>query len=209
MDESNGDAAPVRAGAEGRRAAPFGSWETVLADVEGEFASLLAAEQAAEWADEVRLAVGRLRLLDRLGAARDAGVRTSLVSADGHRWVARVYDVGPDWVLLETERGRSVLLPLSAVAAVTLSSGQVRSAGEGEVWRRFGLRRILARLTRDRAVVDIGAAGQVWRGRLEAVGEDHLLLAPVEPGELRPIGDDLVALSLVHLTAVECELRCE
>ncbi|MGN6524558.1 MAG: hypothetical protein ACTHMZ_15350 [Actinomycetes bacterium] len=189
------------------RGGVWSGWTSLIAELESEFDTLVAAEAAAEHADVVRTALARARLLERIAALHTSGGSCRVLTADGAGRIGTVAEVGPDWLLLASAEGgpRSTLVPLSAVAALVVDAGQLRQPGDGEVWRRFGLQRILARLTRDRAVVALSSAGSRWRGRLEAVGEDHALLAPVEPGEVRPHGRDLVAISLDHLMAVEMD----
>lgn len=151
-------------------------WESLFADLEGEFDAAEAAQQAAEIEDRTRHEHARIRLVDRLRAALGTPVTITLARIGPLRGV--VTDVGADWLLL-TEPSRQALVPLSSILAIGGLSGAVSAPGsEGAVGSRLRLGYTIRALARDRAAVEITLLdGSGRHGTIDRVGADHLTLA--------------------------------
>lgn len=159
-------------------------WDALFADLEAQLDAVQAEDLEGEVADRTRRELARMRLVDRLRAARGREVVVRLQGAGV--LVGEVADVGADWVLLD-ERGGAALVALGAVVALSGVGARSELPGsEGEVERRFDLRFALRRLVRDRAVVELTLVdGTRVTGTLDRVGADHLDLAQHDAGELR------------------------
>ncbi len=170
-------------------------WENLFADLE---ARLEAAERADLLADVPELTRGELGgvgLGDRMRAALGAGVTLDL--SGGARVTGTVVDVDAAWVLV-ADGPRRHLVPVAALAAVG-GLGRSVAAPAGGVARRLGLGAALRALARDRALVRVvHRSGQV-RGRIDAVGADHLEVAAAGLDDDRPSG----ARVLVPFAALE------
>lgn len=144
-------------------------WNDLFGDLEGQ----LAAAHTTEFeADVVELAVAERASIDlasRLAAARNATVTFRLTNGAIVR--GAVTDATPAWVLLQTG-GREHLVPISAIA---VAEGLThRSASATDVERRLSLGHALRALSRDAARVTVESTGGQWRGRIGAVGADHV-----------------------------------
>ena len=107
---------------------------------------------------------------------------------------------------LSEDGGRSALVPLAAVLAVSgvPRSGPAPEQGPAaaQVRRALDLRRALRGLARDRAGVAVWLRdGSALAGTVDRVGADHLDLAEHPPGEARRPGA-VRTVRLVPLTAV-------
>ena len=153
-------------------------WDDLFADLEAQQGQLERRERELEVAEQTRAERGRVELTQRLLAAEGAPLR---VRVGGVGWLdATLVDVGPDWLMLDqggalAGRGREVLVPLAAVAAVEGLPAQV---GETDMGRRLGLRSALRAVSRDRAVVRVhDLYGDHVTGTIDRVLADHLDLA--------------------------------
>jgi hypothetical protein len=149
-------------------------WDRLFEDLEAQLALDESRELGAEIADRTRreraLLDAQARLLANLGAG---GIALRLPAGVV---VGRLVDVGPDWVLLEPRPDRPVLVPLSAVRAVTGLEAGARRAGV--VARRFVLGAALRAVSRDRATVElVDVDGRTVTGTIDVVGSDHLELS--------------------------------
>src|SRR5687767_8575138 len=120
-------------------------WQQLFADLAAQFEESEAAAERAESASRARAEVGAVRFAERLGGALGAPLS---VSCRGAGLVAGVLtEVGPDWLLLEGERGRQLLVATAAVRAVS-GLGQRTAAREdvGMVRGSLDLRRALRAL---------------------------------------------------------------
>jgi hypothetical protein len=172
-------------------------WEDLFADLEGQFALQEAVELAGEVADRTRREWALLTVPER---ARPGSVVT--VSAAGLPAVAgRVQDVGVDWLLLEEQGRRELLISTANVLTIAGLDGGTETI-EGEVRRKLDLRFALRGLARDRAGVQVVLVdGSTRAGTIDRVGADHLELAEHAAGEPRRRGS-VTAVVLIPLTAI-------
>lgn len=160
-------------------------WNALFADLEAQLDAVRAEERSGEVAERTRREVGRLRLVDRLRAARGVPV---VMRLQGAGVVAgAVADVGADWVLVEEQDGRAALVALATVVALSgVGSRSELPGSEGEVERRFDLRFALRKLVRDRTVVEVALVdGTTVAGTFDRVAADHLDLAQHPVTEVR------------------------
>ncbi|SDC04973.1 hypothetical protein SAMN05660690_0343 [Geodermatophilus telluris] len=158
-------------------------WQQLFADLQAEFE---AAEEWAQLPSRSRAETGTVRLADRLGGA--VGHRVSLRCRGAGEVAGRLTERGPDWLLLEDDAGREVLVALPAVLAV---SGLVRTTAAPEDGSRVtvDLRRVLRGLVRDRSAVAVVLDdGGVLTGTLDRVGADFVELAEHAPDDFRRAG---------------------
>jgi hypothetical protein len=160
-------------------------WESLFADLEGQLERAEALDLAAEVEDRTRRERARLRLVDRLRPA--VGRPLGLAVHGAGRLSGALRAVGPDWLLLEEEAGREVLVPTAQVLGVQGLTGQSAEPGsEGRVAARLDLRSALRGLVRDRAPVQVVLLdGRGLSGTLDRVGQDYCELAVHAPGEPR------------------------
>ena len=173
-------------------------WELLFADLE---AMAEAAERSAfdgEVVDRERAERAALTLVGRLRAHVGATLAFRLL--DRERVVARVVEVGVDWLLLDDPG--SLLLPLAAVTRVEGMSR--RAAGGVGPARRVPLTVLLRRLARDREQVRVRLVdGDELTGTVDRVGADHLDVALHPAGEPRRLGA-VRGVCVVPLSAVIC-----
>ena len=182
-------------------------WESLFADLEGQLEQAESADLAAEVGDRTRREFARLRLTDRLRPALGQHLVLVLPGAGRVRGVLR--GVGPDWLLLEEEAGRDVLVPTERVLAVRGLTRQSAEPGtEGRVAARLDLRSALRGLVRDRSpVLVVLSDGCGISGTLDRVGRDFCELAVHAPGEPRRAAA-VRCVDTVPLPAVVCVRRC-
>ena len=163
-------------------------WQALFDDLEAQLAAADAAELQAEVADRTRREAGLVALVDRLRAAVGHPVGVAVTAAGTVH--GRLLDAGPDWLLVEEDGRREVLIPLPSVLGVTgLGSRTDPPGAEGEVGRRLDLRWALRGLARNRAGVSVVLQdASVVTGTLDRVGADHLDVAEHPPGEARRPG---------------------
>jgi hypothetical protein len=176
-------------------------WESLFGDLEAQLDAAEAAELAGEVAERSRFALGELRVVDRVIGSAGHPVVVTVLGAGVVRGVLR--DAGVDWLLLEEQGAREVLVPQRGVLGVTgLGSASQVPSSEGEVGRRLDLRRALRGLARSRTGLALTLAdGSTVTGTLDRVGADHVELAEHAPGEARRAGA-VRQVRLVPLTAV-------
>ncbi len=176
-------------------------WRGLFDDLEAQFDQVEAQELAGEVADRTRREAALVRLFDRLRSAIGARVGAEVLGSGVLR--GRLVDVGPDWLLLEEDAGRELLVPLVAVLGLTgLGAGSAVPGSEGAVARRLDLSWALRGLARSRTGVALVLVdGAVVTGTLDRVGADHLDVAEHGLGEARRAGA-VRQVRLVPLTAV-------
>jgi hypothetical protein len=159
-------------------------WDALFDDLAAQAETLEHAERAAEVEDRARAEVGAVRFLDRLRAAVDLPLRVRTAAGLVAGTLSRL---GRDWLLLEEDGGREVLVPLHAVLTVGGLPPLAAAPGTMDaVTRRLGLWFVLRRLARDRAPVRVLLAdGTALGATVDRVGADFLEVAVVPTGEAR------------------------
>lgn len=152
-------------------------WQQLFADLQAQFDEAEATAERVELASRTRAEMGSVRLLDRLRAA--VGFPLAIRCRGAGHVSGRLSDVGADWLLLEDDGGREVLVALSAIRSVTgLGRGTAAAQAEGAVRAAFDLRRALRALARDRAAVHVLLDdGGALTGTIDRVGADFVELA--------------------------------
>lgn len=178
-------------------------WDALFDDLAAQAETLEHAERAAEVEDRTRAEVGAVGLLDRLRAADEVPLRVRTAPGVFTGTLSRL---GRDWLLLEEEGGREVLIPLPAV--LTVSGLPPRAAAPGTmdtVTRRLRLWFVLRRLARDRAPVRLLLVdGTALGATVDRVGADFIEVAVVPTGEARRAAAvrDVLAVPLRAVAAV-------
>ena len=152
-------------------------WQQLFEDLQAQFGEEEAASERREYASRTRVEVGVVQLSQRLLGSLGAPVS---VTCRGAGQVAGVLvEVGPDWLLLEDERGRQQLVATAMVRAVSgLGRGTAPPRPAGAVRDRLDLRRALRALARDRAPVQVVLDdGSILTGTLDRIGADYVELA--------------------------------
>jgi hypothetical protein len=167
-------------------------WDRLFEDLEARFDELSDAEAAAEQADRERVAIGAIRMTQRLTGSTGRPVKVMLA---GTVVAGVLRTVGPDWLLLSEGQGRDCLVALSAVTAV---DGLTAATGPelAPLALRLDLRRALRGLARDRAPVAVSLVG--WTGG--SAGGGHGVVGSSGPGEITGtidrVGADYIELAV-------------
>lgn len=160
-------------------------WKALFDDLEAQAEALARGELDAEVRDRLRRESALVRLVDRLVPSVGRAVQ---VHVQGPGVVHGVLvDAGVDWLLLEEDGAREVLVPLLAVMSVAGAGARAQApGGEGEVGRRLDLKWALRGLARDRAGLAVVLRdGTTLGGTMDRVGADHVELAQHGTGEAR------------------------
>lgn len=168
-------------------------WDELFADIEGQLEQELDAERLDIAAEEERLRLGRLALRDRIQAMTTEERALRLILADGESIEVRVESTGRDWVsgtITLGSRERTVIVPLSALAGVIASGGQLAEGLRAPTLRpelsaQLGLAFVLRDLGRRRASVDLHTRAGVVHGTIDRVGRDHVDFAEHDADEVR------------------------
>lgn len=194
-------------------------WNNLFDDLESQLERELTAEEVDLQAEDERLRLGRLGMRDRIVALQAVVASTGPVRVTlrgGDRVLLRPVTVGRDWFSADlAERPGQVLVPLDAVASLTLARDQVSAslssnpsatAEHPTLSERLGLPFVLRDLCRRRRAIELVLADSVVHGTIDRVGRDHVDIAMHEPGmprresavtEYRVV--PLAALQLVRL----------
>jgi hypothetical protein len=174
-------------------------WDDVFGDLEAQFAAVLDEQAAAELAERLRFERGQVTLAERLQAVRGADVVVGVAGVDDLR--GRLTGVGPDWLLLQEDRGTEAVIPARAVSWV---EGLGRTVGpSASSSSRVDLRMLLGRIVRDRSTVAVHLRdGRGLTGTLAARGADHVDVALHEAGEDIRSARAVRTVPLVALSAV-------
>lgn len=180
-----------RAGADGGRrpARLFGMsdrWRDLFADLDARFEAEAGAEQGAEVADRTRREQARLDLLARLAPALGCRLRVAALGAGSDVISGVLAAAGPDWLLVDTDRGE-VLLPAHAIGWLEgLPPRAAEPETRGAVTERLGLGYVLRGLARDRSPLQVRLTdGSALVGTIDRVYRDTLDLAVHPAGEVR------------------------
>jgi hypothetical protein len=178
-------------------------WQRLFADLSAQFDSAEEAAERAEAASRARVEIGAVRLTERLRGALGGDL---VLRCRGAGQVAgRLTEVGPDWLLLDDERGGELLVAASAVVAVAgLGRLTAAPAEPGVVRDRLDLRWAVRAVARDRSTVQVLLVdGGRLTGTVDRVGADFCELAehpedePRRPGAVRSV--QAVALTGIAL----------
>ncbi len=161
-------------------------WDELFDDLEAQLAAAETAELAGEVADRTRRLAAQVTLADRLRAARGRRVRLDVRGGPAVNGVLR--EVGTDWLLVDDEAGRDVLVVSGAVLAVA-GLPREHAPEVSEVRRRLGLGSARRGVARDRSAVAVRLQdGAALTGTVDRVGRDFLELAEHPVGEVRRAG---------------------
>ena len=154
-------------------------WEALFDDLEAQFAAVELADRAATVGELTRAERATVRIDARVRAA--LGRHLSVRVRGGEQLAGDLVDAAAEWLLL-ADGPRRYLIPMPAIAVVR-GLGTAVEPDSGSVLRRLGLGHALRALSRDRVAVRVSAQGTELRGRIEAVGSDHVdLVALGEDG---------------------------
>jgi hypothetical protein len=176
-------------------------WQQLFADLEAQFAEAATASERAEEASRARFEMGAVGLSDRL---RGALGHPLVVRCRGAGQVnGTLADTGPDWLLLEDDGGRDVLVASRAVLAVGGLGRETATTEPSSVVRsRLDLRRAIRALARDRASVQVLLEdGATVSGTIDRVGADHVELAE-HAADVARRSDAVVGVRAVVLDAI-------
>ena len=181
-------------------------WDALFDDLGAQAETLEHAERAAEVEDRTRAEVGAVGLLDRLRAATGSPLRVRTPAGVLTGTLSRI---GRDWLLLDEDDGREVLVPLAAVLAVSGLPPLAAVPGTMDaVTRRLRLWFVLRRLARDRAPVRVLLRdGSALAATVDRVGADFVEVAVVPTGEARRAAAvrDVLVVPTAALVAVRRE----
>jgi len=179
-------------------------WDAVFADLEAQAEALEIAERAAEVQDRVRAEVGELTVVDRLRPA--VGTVLRLRTVDGLVCAGTLARVGPDWVLLEQDGDRELLVCLAAVTGISGLGRQSAVPNSMDVVSsRLRLWFVLRRIARDRSPVSVRLAdATALAATIDRVGADFVEVAVHPPGEARRVAAvrDVLVVPMTALVSV-------
>ncbi|HEY0247562.1 MAG TPA: hypothetical protein VGC45_04790 [Gryllotalpicola sp.] len=203
-------------------------FDQLFDDLEAQLEHQLAEREARRRTDAERLRIARLTLRDRLAALVAGGEGTvRLRLADGAVVELAPAAVGRDWLAADLPDGGQCVVPLGAVAAVSLSAAQARASSErmpdagpaeagpanagsvnsspagGGLTAKIGIGVVLRDLARRRVPVDVCTRleSAPVHGTIDRVGADHLELAVHERGVPRR-ASSVVELRVLALAAI-------
>lgn len=172
-------------------------WEALFDDLEAQFVAVELSERAATVSELTRAERATVHLAGRLRAA--VGSRLVVRVRGGDQYAGKLLEAADEWLLLGDE-ARRTLVPRHAVVVI----GGLRATVEPDttsVLRKLGLSHALRALSRDRVAVRIYAAGVEVRGRIDAVGADHVDLATLGEDGRALAGAWVVPISVIDVVA--------
>jgi len=184
-------------------------WDRFFEDLEDQLDSEWEAERIALDTEAERLRLSRVGLLERLTAvARDVPAAVSVDLCDGTGMNAPLAAVGPDWVALASDGGRSgaILVPWASIAAIGMPHADLlrtaHGASPGRLQERMTLGFVLRDLVRRRVPVTVATTGgRTYTGTIDRAASDHLDMALHDRDEPRR-SDRVSGHRLVPLAAV-------
>ena len=175
-------------------------WQQLFADLQAQFDAEEAAEGRVADASRARAEMGAVELVQRMRGA--VGMPLTLRCRGAGPVVGTLADVGADWLLLEDEQGRSILVASGTVSAIAGLGRRTSVEERGAVRARMDFRWVLRGLTRDRSVVQmILDDGAVLTGTLDRVGADHVELAE-HPADVPRRSEAVRGVSAVVIAAI-------
>jgi hypothetical protein len=185
-------------------------WDSLFDDLESQLERERTAEELDIEAEEERLRLGRLSMRDRLFALTLApGNRTIRIGLTGGiRLAVRPQSLGRDWLSAVLADGRQCIVPLAAIATVSLGRAEVSASlaamTQDTVSGRLGLPFVLRDLCRRRRQVELTTLDGVLVGTIDRVGRDHLDLAVHDAGTARRESDvrDVLMLPIGRIVIV-------
>jgi hypothetical protein len=181
-------------------------WQQLFSDLEAQFEQAEAAVEWGESASRARAEMGALTLADRLRGSIGERVVLRCRGADPVR--GELLECGTDWLLVEDEQGREVLLAAGGILAVGGLARWSSAPDDGGVVRtRLDFRRAVRGLARDRSPVRLVLDdGTVLTGTVDRVGADHCELAEHPVDEPRR-AEAVRGIQTVPLAAVSLVVR--
>ncbi|AYG04308.1 hypothetical protein [Gryllotalpicola protaetiae] len=173
-------------------------FDLLFDDLEAQLEAQLVTENTQQRGEEERLRAARTSLRERLAALVATGERSiRLRLLDGSAVDLTLATVGRDWLAAELAGGSECVVPLGAIASVSLSAAQLQASrgrmpeqkpGAAEALTgKIGIGVVLRDLARRRVPVDVADRAQPApvHGTIDRVGADHLDLAVHERGAVR------------------------
>jgi hypothetical protein len=163
-------------------------WQRLFDDLEGQAEAYEAAEFDAEVSERGRYEVGQVRLVDRFRGA--VGHPVDVCCRGAGRVSGRLQRVGADWLLLEEQPDRHVIVACAAVTSIVgLGALSASPGSEGQIGARLDLRRALRGVARDRSAIQaLLVDGSTVVGTLDRVGADFVEVAEHPQREPRRFG---------------------
>lgn len=175
-------------------------WDDLFADLEAQLAGLETATWRGELADRSRAGLGEIALVDRLVMHRQRPITVAVRDIGTVR--GRLLDVGYEWLMLEDDKERTLLLPAAACLWLTGLGRSARVQSERSLARRLGLRSILRTLAQQRLPVLLSLAADIqMTGTIDRVHADHLDLAEHPADVPRRVGE-VLGVRVVPLSAI-------
>jgi hypothetical protein len=175
-------------------------WDDLFADLEAQLAGVETAAWRGELADRSRAEQGGIALVDRLVTHRQRPLTVAVRDVGPVR--GRLLDVGYEWLLLEDEQHRTVLVPAAACLWLAGLSRSAQVQSERSLARRLGLTSILRTLAQQRLSVSLTLAADLQvTGTIDRVHADHLDVAEHPPDVARRSGD-VLGVRVVPLAAI-------
>jgi len=174
-------------------------FDLLFDDLENQLETQLDADAAQQRVEEERLRAARTSLRERLAAlmrGSAAGIRMRLV--DGSTIEVAPTAVGADWLAGELPGGAEAIVPVAAIASVSLSAAQARESRlrmpepeRPDLTARLPIGVVLRDLSRRRVALDVLSAFEpaAVHGTIDRVGADHLDLAVHARGDARREGN--------------------
>jgi hypothetical protein len=175
-------------------------WQQLFADLQAQFEAEEAVEDRVAGASRARAEMGAVELVRRMRGS--VGGPLTLRCRGAGPVAGTLTDVGVDWLLLEDEQGRSLLVASAAVRTVA-GLGQRTAIEEGGAVRaRMDLRWALRGLARDRSAVQVVLDdGGVLTGTLDRVGADHVEVAE-HPADMPRRSEAVQGITAVVIAAI-------
>lgn len=166
------------------------NWDYFFADLEGQLADELSAEQASLATESERLRIAQLDLATRLRSAAVDGGRIRLSVRGGQSIDGSLVAVGADWCSVSSGVEHLCFVSLAQVTAIRLAQAAMArsllTVPATSLADRMTFGFMMRDLTRRRAFVEIGLDdGGAVAGTIDRACADHLDLAVHDRGTAR------------------------